>query len=171
MGMHNWITWDFAPVTGCNVSSHRRQRARVHHLAHRTCDWTPRLKPLPTTRTRHSPHKTVMGMPRCITWDFALVTGRNVSSHCTQRARGSKELTCETIELGRSTTGRCCEPKNATSEATADNVIISWELIPTNPCYDNSYHRWASSTTPEPQGPLLSLKCHPETSTLAFLHW
>ena len=80
----------------------------------------------------------------------------------------------ENVQLW-STTGRCCEltcePKNATSEATADNVIISWQLIPSNPCYDNSYHRWTSSTTPEPQGPVLSLKYHPETSTLAFLHW
>ena len=38
-------------MIGRNVSSHCRQRARVHHLALRTCDWTPRLKPLPTTRT------------------------------------------------------------------------------------------------------------------------
>ena len=62
----------------------------MNHLGLRTCDWTQRLKPLPTTRTRQSPHKTDMGMPRCITWDFALVIGRNVTSHSRQRARESR---------------------------------------------------------------------------------
>ena len=75
--------------------------AQVNHLGLRTCDWTQRLKPLPTTRTRQSPGKTGMGMSRSTAWDFALLsgrdvrsyapaTGRNVSSQCRQRARDSR---------------------------------------------------------------------------------
>ena len=54
----------------------------------RTCDWRQRFKPLPTTRTEQAPHKALMGMPRCITCDFALVTGRNVTSHWRQSPSG-----------------------------------------------------------------------------------
>ena len=54
----------------------------------RTCDWMQRLKPLSTMRTRQPPHKAVMSMPKCITCDLALVTGRNVTSHCRQSPYG-----------------------------------------------------------------------------------
>ena len=99
------------PTTRTRQSPHKAVMGMPRGL--RTCDWTQRLKPLPTTRTRQSPHKPIMGTPRCITWDFALVIGRSVSSHCRQRARGSRGLTCETIELDQCSAGRCCEPRKA----------------------------------------------------------
>ena len=71
--------------------SHRHGHAQVHHLALRTCGWTQRLKSLPTTRAKPPRHKAVMGTPRCITCNFALLTGRNVSSHRREGARGTRQ--------------------------------------------------------------------------------
>ena len=112
--------------------------AQVHDLGHRTSDWTQRLKPLTTTRTRQSPHKAIMSMPRCITWHFALVTGRNVSSHCRKRARcirhtsrhGHAQVQHLRLRTCHCTSWTCPGaspatshlPLHAKSEATADNA-------------------------------------------------
>ena len=100
---------------------------------------------------------------------FACVCSERKRSiwHKTRRRHFSKSSAvtlwqyCNAVTLKRSTTISRCE----------DNT--SWQHYegPSNPCYDNSYHRWTSSITPEPEGPVLSFKYHPETSTLAFLHW
>ena len=78
---------DFVEAT---MQTYSHGQAQVKHLRLRTCHWTQRLKTLPTARTRQPPHKTVKGMATRITWDFAPVTGRKVSNHCQQRARGSR---------------------------------------------------------------------------------
>ena len=42
----------------------RHWHAQVNRQGLHTSDRTQRLKPLPTTRTRHSPHEAVMGMTK-----------------------------------------------------------------------------------------------------------
>ena len=51
--------------------------AQVNHGQLRTWHWTQRLKRLPRTRARKSPHKSLMGTSTEITWDSAPVTERN----------------------------------------------------------------------------------------------
>ena len=59
-----------------SVQTQSQGHDQVNHLVLRTCDWTQRLKPLPTMPTRVALH-----MSRWITSDFATVTQRIFPSH------------------------------------------------------------------------------------------
>ena len=149
--------------------SHRHGHAQVHHLALRTCDWTQRLKPLPTTRTRPPRHKAVMGTPRCITCNFALLTGRNVSSHCREGARGTRQTSSHAhaqVHQLRHGTCHCTQspklmPTTRTRKQRTDMWDIELHQYSTGRCCEPSKTKRHTSETTKvsccpPANPLLT---------------
>ena len=76
------MTADCTPET--IPTQNRTERVQVNHRGRRRCHWTQRLKRLPTTRTRQTPHQSVMDNNEC---ECALGDCDMSSRHCQMCSR------------------------------------------------------------------------------------